>query len=209
MSIASSKIRAAALVALSLFSCTALADRADRDAAITADADFVRHDELKQTTQLKGNVLISKGTIRIRAALVDIKVDQQGYQLANASADPGKRVFFRQKREGLDEFIEVEAEVMEYNAREDTVQFTRNAVLKRFRGAVLNDEVSGSSIFYDNKTESFSVDRSQAAAPAASAAASSGRVRLVLTPRPAASAPAVPASATAPLRAASALGGTR
>jgi lipopolysaccharide export system protein LptA len=205
----SSKIHAALLLAVLVFSAAVRAERADKDAAMNAEADFARRDELKQTTHLKGNVTISKGTIRIRAAVVDVKLDQDGYEIATAMADAGKRVFFRQKREGLDEFIEAEAETMEYNARADTVQFSRNAVLRRYRGATLFDEVSGSGIFYDNKTESFSVDNAPGAVAAASAPAGSGRVRLVLTPRPAASAASAAPGAPAQLRPSSALGGTR
>jgi lipopolysaccharide export system protein LptA len=195
----------------------AQAERADRDAKMVAEADFVRHDELKQTTNLKGNVTISKGTIRMRAAVVDFKYDQEGYQQAFATADPGKRVFFRQKREGLDEFIEAESELMEYNQRADTVHFTRNAVLRRYRGATLQDEVTGESIRYDNRTESFAVDNlpAVAAGAASSAPVPSGRVRVVLTPRASASGPGVsiapaPApQASAPLRASSSLGPSR
>ncbi len=206
-----SKIRAVFIAFAMVLPLATLAERADKDAALNAEADFARRDELRQTTNLKGNVVISKGTIRIRAAVVNVKLDQDGYEIATATADPGKRVFFRQKREGLDEFIEAEAETMEYNSRADTVQFTRNAVMRRYRGVVLFDEVSGSSIFYDNKTESFSVDNPpQGAASAASVAPGQGRVRMVLTPRPAASAVSAPQpSAPAPLRPSSAIGAGR
>jgi lipopolysaccharide export system protein LptA len=187
------------------WSSVAHAERADRDAAMAWEADSAKHDDLKQITNLKGNVIISKGSIRIRAAAVEIKVDAEGYQLATAQADAGKRAFFRQKREGVDEFIEAEGESLLYNERADTVQFTKSAVLRRFRGATLSDEVSGSVILYDNKTESFSVDNGASSAPAGAPA---GRVRGMLTPRASASAPA-PAGGAPALRASSSAGAPR
>jgi len=35
-----------------------------------------------------------------------VRQDPEGYQYGVATAEPGKRAFYRQKREGLDEFIE-------------------------------------------------------------------------------------------------------
>jgi lipopolysaccharide export system protein LptA len=53
--------------------------------------------------------------------------------------------------------------------------------LRRYRGTMLNDEMSGNLVVYDNKTDKFTVDG--AAGPSGA-----GRVRAMLTPRPAASA---------------------
>ncbi len=187
-----SKIRAAIFFGLlGMLCCQAIAERADRDRPISYESDALRYDDLKQVSVLSGNVVLTKGTIIIRAAKLEIKKDIEGYQTATAVADAGKRVFFRQKREGVDEFIEAESEAMVYDERADTVQFSRNAVMRRYRGAVLSDETTGAGIFYDNKTESFSVD-SPVGAPTsggASGAAAAGRVRGVLTPRPDATAP--------------------
>lgn len=181
-----SKIRAAIFFGLVLGAVwPAFAEKADRDRPINYEADALRYDDLKQINTFTGNVVLTKGTIIIRAARLEVKKDLEGYQTATANADAGKRVFFRQKREGVDEFIEAESEAMVYDERADTIQFSRNAVMRRYRGAILSDETSGAAIFYDNKTESFSVD-SPVGAPAAAA---SGRVRGVLTPRPDTNAP--------------------
>ena len=94
-----------------------------------------------------------------------------------ATGNANRRAYFRQKREGLDEIIEGEAERLEYDGRADTVRLVNQAVLKRFRGSTLADEVAGSTISYDNTTEVFQV------VGGPSSAAPSGRVRGVLTPR--------------------------
>ena len=84
---------------------------------------------------------------------------------------------------------------MEYDGKADRVRFLQRAELRRFRGATLNDEISGSLIVYDNATDMFSVD---GGTNARSPSNPSGRVRAVLGPRAAASAAAPAAAAATP-----------
>ena len=55
------------------------------------------------------------------------------------------------------------------------------AALRRYRGTVLNDDITGQRIIYENLTDQFTVDGKQASGKPS--AESSGRVRAVLTPR--------------------------
>ena len=171
----------------------AAAERADRDKPMNAEADSLRYDDLKQTSVFTGNVVITKGTTIIRGAQVDVSQDPEGYQLAVATAAPGKLAYYRKKRDGVDEYIEGEGERIEYDSRADLVKFIRRAVVRRFKGATLSDETTGALIVYDNNTDVFTVD---AGAKNASAANPGGRVRAMLSPRGAASgATAVPPAA--------------
>ena len=179
-----------ALAALSL--SPASAENADRDKPMNAEADALRYDDLKQTSVFTGNVVITKGSTIIRGAQVDVKQDPEGYQQAIVVAAPGKLAYYRKKRDGLDEFIEGEGERIEYDSRQDVVKFMRNAVLRRYIGAVLADETTGSQINYDNKTDVFTVD---GGAQNRSATNPSGRIRALLSPRVAASAAGGRASA--------------
>jgi lipopolysaccharide export system protein LptA len=177
------------VAALGLLAGHAGAERGDRNQPLAFVADSARVDELKQTNILSGNVEITKGSIVIRADRVEVRQSREGWQSAVATGTSGKRAFFRQKREGSDEVLEGEAERLEYDSRADTVKLVNQAVMRRFRGNTLADEVAGSTISYDNGTEVFQV------VGGAASAAAPGRVRGVLTPRenPAASAPAVEA----------------
>ena len=157
-----------------------LAENADRDKPINAEADALRYDDLKQTSVFTGNVVITKGSTIIRGERVDVKQDPEGYQQAIVVAAPGKLAYYRKKRDGLDEFIEGEGERIEYDSRQDVVKFMRNAVLRRYNGAVLADETTGSQINYDNKTDVFTVD---GGAQNRSATNPTGRVRALLSPR--------------------------
>ena len=162
------------------------AEKADRNKPMNVEADALRYDDLKQTSVFTGKVVLTKGTIVIRGARVEVRQDPEGYQYGVVTADSGKLAFYRQKREGVDEFIEGESEVIEYDGKADRVKFIKRAELRRYRGGTLNDETLGSVITYDNGTDVFSVD----GGPASPAAG--GRVRAVLSPRSAASAPATP-----------------
>lgn len=185
--------------ALSLAVGSAQAERADRDKPMNIEADAMRYDDLKQVNVFTGQVVMTKGTIVMRGDRVEVRKDAQGYQFGVATAEAGKRAFFRQKREGVDEFMEGEGEVIEYDGRADKVTFIRRAVMRRYLGTQLNDEVTGGVIVYDNVTEVFTVD----AAKPGTGPGSSGRVRAVLTPQPSASAapaPVTPSAPTQPLR---------
>jgi len=184
--------------AVALATCPARAERADRNQPMHVEADALRYDDLRQTSVFTGRVVLTKGTIVIRGARVDVRQDPDGYQYGVVTAEQGKRAYFRQKREGVDEYIEGEGEVIEYDGKADRVKFIRRAEMRRYRGATLADEMAGSLITYDNATEVFTVDGGPASPTPG------GRVRAVLAPREAASAPGAapnrPATPPAQLR---------
>jgi len=78
-----------------------------------------------------GNVLVTKGTIIIRGARMDVRQDAEGYQYGVVTAAPGKRAYYKQKRNAPDEWIEGESEVIEYDSRADNVKFIGRAVMRR------------------------------------------------------------------------------
>lgn len=178
----------AAVLAAVFAMSPAIAERADRDKPMNAEADALRYDDLNQTTVFTGNVVITKGTIIIRGDRVEVKQDPEGYQFATSTAAPGKLAYYRRKRDNVDEFIEGEADRMEYDSRVDNVKLIGRAVLRRYDGAKLTDETSGSVINYNNVTDVFTVDGGNR-----TAANPSGRVRAVLAPKPSS-----PAGAPAP-----------
>ncbi len=192
--------------ACALFGGVTLAERADRNKPMNIEADALRYDDLKQTSIFTGRVVMTKGTIVIRGARVDVRQDAEGFQFGTVTAEPGKLAYYRQKREGLDEYIEGEADSIEYDGRADRVRFIRNAELRRLRGATVADEMTGSLIVYDNTTDVFTVDGSVSASGQQSGPG--GRVRAILTPRGAASAAAAP-GAPAQLRPTTTMGGER
>ena len=205
------------LVLLALGSAgSAMAEKADRTKPMNIEADALRHDDLKQTSVFTGRVVMSKGSIVLRGARLEVRQDADGYQSGVVTAEPGQRAFFRQRRDSspgmVEEYIEGEGEVIEYDGRADSVRFVRRAELRRLRGAVVGDEITGAVIVYNNLTDVFTVDGQKAATNSSGdAPAKGGRVRAVLSPKQAASeSPASPAAAPASapgLRPSTSLGG--
>jgi lipopolysaccharide export system protein LptA len=194
------------LVICGLALCAALAhaEDADRDKPMNIEADALRYDDAKKTSVFTGKVVLTKGTILIRGEKLEVRQDEQGYQYGVVTAAPGKRALFRQKREGLDEFIEGEGETIDYDGRQDTVKFIGQAQLRRLQGAKLNDEFNAGIIVYNNLTEVFTLDGAPATGAKGSTGqpgAPAGRVRAMLTPKPAlAPASSPPAPSGTPLR---------
>lgn len=196
------------VLTLAVTAGSAWAERADRTKPMNIEADALRYDDVKQVSVFTGKVVVTKGTIVIRGARIEVRQDPQGNQFGVVTAEPGKLAFFRQKREGVDEFIEGEGELIEYDSKADVVRFNRRAELRRYRGATLSDELTGNLIVYDNGTDVFTVNG--AVAQPGVPAGADGRIRAILTPRGAASAPATPASGPAPaLRPSVTMGGER
>lgn len=164
-------------LALAVLAGAAGAEKADRNKPMNVESDALRYDDLQQTSVFTGRVVLTKGSIVIRGAQIDVRQDPEGYQFGIVKAEPGKLAFFRQKREGVDEYIEGESEVIEYDGRADTVRFIKSAQLRRLRGATLADEVNGSMILYNNTTDVFTVDGGPPTP-------GRGRVRAMLTPKP-------------------------
>jgi lipopolysaccharide export system protein LptA len=191
-------------IAAALAACVALsahAEKADRlkDATLEADQD-AQLDLQKQVMVLRGNVVITKGTMVIRAARVEFSKTPGGYDKAVAFGAPGKPATFRQKRDGVDETMDGEAERLEYDGKTDVVKFINNATVRRLRGATLADEITGNLVTYDGTSEVMNVSGGSAG----TAANPGGRVRVVLAPTEgsdaAAEAARVAASGASPLK---------
>ncbi len=166
-------------------------DDANKPLNVSADRGG-RLDVVRQRSELIGNVILSRGSMQLKAERMDIQEGADGFYLAYAQGETGKPVSFRQDRDVAGESIQGYADQLEYDGRADTVRFIGNAVVRRMRGSVVVDEVSGAVIVYDNRTEVFGVEGGQGALQP------NGRVRLVLSPRGSASAAAAASAASAP-----------
>jgi len=169
------------LLLLHALPLTAHAESADRGKPMAIEADALRYDDLHQISVFTGNVVLTKGTIQIRGSRLEVRQDPDGYQFGRITGTPDQLAFFRQKREGQDEFIEGEGELLNYDGRADTVTFTNHAQLRRYRGTVLADQISGALIVYDNLSDKFRVDGSPTGVVSGT---TTGRVKAVLTPKP-------------------------
>lgn len=186
-------------------------EKADRDKPMNVESDALRYDDARQVSVFTGKVVLTKGTILIRGARLDVRQDPDGFQYGVVTAEPGKLAFFRQKRDGVDEFIEGEGETIDYDGRLDTVKFISKAQLRRYRGATLADEFTGGLIVYNNITSVFTLDSAPATGKNSSTGqpgAPAGRVKAMLTPTQDNTPGKAPAAST-PLRETNTLGGSK
>lgn len=165
------------------FAAPGHAEKADREKPINLEADRVTVDDAKQVSLFEGNVVLTQGTLVIRGDRMEVRQDREGFRYGTTW---GNLAYFRQKREGHDEFVEGWAERIEYDGRADKMQMFNRASMKRGE-----DEVRGSYISYDAATEFFQVIGG--GTKAATANNPEGRVRAVMQPKskdkPAAAAP--------------------
>jgi lipopolysaccharide export system protein LptA len=166
------------LVALCLGCVTtvALAEKADRDKPVNLEANTVTLDDIKKLSVYDGNVILSQGTLMLRADRV--QVAQKNGELDTVTAT-GRPVAFRQKLDGREEYIEGFADRIEYNGVTSDLELIGQARLRR--GA---DELRGARISYNASTEFYKV----VGQPGAQSP--SGRVRAVIRPKPRADQPA-------------------
>jgi lipopolysaccharide export system protein LptA len=151
-----------------------------------------------------GNVVISQGTMVLRADRVEMRERSDGYREAKAIGSAERPATFREKRDGVDETIEGAAERIEFDTRSDTVRLVGQAAVRRLRAGVVADEITGSLITWDNTNELFKVTGGE---PTPSNP--TGRVRAVFAPRENAAASAPQAGPAVPLRPTPSLGTPR
>ena len=182
------------LAMLALAGAPAFAEKADRVKDLNIEADLPgKIDLLNQFVVFHGNVVVTKGTMIIRAARIEVRETAEGYHTAVAFGTPAQHATFRQKRDAPDEFIEGDAERLEYDQKSDVIRFVNNATVRRLRGASQADEIAGNLVTYDSTTEVFNVS---GGAPA-TATNPGGRVRAVLVPKEGSAAAAEAAKAAA------------
>jgi len=168
----------ALLIVLGLSAAPALAERADRDKPIQLEADRITVDDAKQVQVFEGRVQLIQGTLVIHTERLVVTQDADGFQKGVAFAGERGLAHFRQKREGKDEYIEGEAERIEYDGKSEVAQFFLRARIKSGL-----DEVRGQYISYDGKSENYLVTNGPGGTVVAPVAGRDARVRAVIQPK--------------------------
>ena len=161
---------------LALLACAAPvhAEKADSEKPVNLESDRVTVDDIKQLAVFEGNVVLTQGTLRITGDRMEVRQDKEGFRYGTTW---GNLAYFRQKREGYDEYIEGWAERIEYDGRAEKMQMFTRAMMKRGE-----DEVRGNYISYDSQTEFYQVIGG--GTKASTANNPDGRVRAIMQPKP-------------------------
>lgn len=150
------------------------AELADKDKPINLEADRATIDDANKVQTLEGNVILIKGTLVIHADKIVVTEDEFGFQKSVAYGSGKSLAKFRQKREGLNSYMEGEGERIEHDSRSEIVEFFRRAWVRSS-----DDQVKGDYIWYDSIAEKYMVTAGKKA-PGASAPP---RVRAVIQPK--------------------------
>jgi lipopolysaccharide export system protein LptA len=150
----------------------AFAEKADKDKPTQIDANRMTSDDARRISIFEGNVVLTKGTILVRAERITVRQDAEGFQISTATGGPAR---FRQKRDGKDEWIEGEALSIEIDDKKEKVELRDQARITRDK-----DEVRGDVISVDTRSEFFSVSGGKTTAAGAN---NEGRVRAVIQPK--------------------------
>jgi len=171
------ELKLGACLAIFFFACLSLssnvfAESADRDKPIDLEADTLKVDDAKQISTYSGNVILTQGTLIIRADKLIVREDSSGFQQSTSLGNP---TTFKQKREGKNEYMEGSAQRIEYDGRMDKIQLYTKAWVKRGE-----DIVHGDYISYDANSEYAEV---LGGTKSTDGVTSSGRVRAVIQPK--------------------------
>ena len=154
----------------SLLSTPALAETADRSKPVNVEADSVTLDDLKKIGVYEGNVILTQGTLTMRADRVEVTQDPNGLKTVLATGNP---VSFREKRDRVDEYVEAYAPRVEFDNVKSLLTLSGGAQLRKGE-----DEIRGNVITYNTQTEFYKVVGEQNETRA------SGRVRVTIRPKP-------------------------
>jgi lipopolysaccharide export system protein LptA len=165
-----------AALALGCAYCAPLqAERADKEKPTNIEANRMSSDDTKRMSIFEGSVVLTKGTVVMRADRIVVRQDAEGFQLITAY---GKPVRFRQKGDRKDDkegvWTEGEALRIEIDDRNERIELFERARMSRDQ-----DVVNGEFISLDQRTEFFSVSAGKGAATAAPG----GRVKAVIQPK--------------------------
>ena len=165
-------MKRALVLVLALLSVPAAAEKADRQKPTEVEAERMTADDIRRVNVFEGNVVLTRGTIRVLADRIVVREDAEGYQYATATGNP---VRFRQRQDPKPPqtegpWMDGEARRVEIDNRKGTIELFEDARVNRG-----GDEVAGDYIFVDQRSDFFSVSAGKDQPGA--------RVRAILQPK--------------------------
>jgi lipopolysaccharide export system protein LptA len=142
---------------------SAWAETADRDKPMNIVADNCALDQKTQQSICSGNVVVTQGTMVLRADKLTTRQDEQGNQYSQGE---GRPVRFKQKLDS-GELLDAEALRFDYDGGKGFMVLMDKAWIKRNQDLVVGDKIT-----YDMNTEYYQAQSK-----------SGGRVNITLTPK--------------------------
>jgi lipopolysaccharide export system protein LptA len=164
------------LVAIAARVPSASAEQADREKPIHYQADTGDVNVQTKVGTLLGNVILTQGTLTIRADKIVFRQNADNSVSATAWGNP---LTFREKRDQVDEYYEGVAQRAEYDGQKRFLELFDRALLRKG-----SDEIRSNYISYNAETEFFKAEGRPDTRPAAAGESPLGaRVRGVFQPQ--------------------------
>jgi lipopolysaccharide export system protein LptA len=159
------------MLALAFAAGHAAAEQADSAKPTQIEANKMQADDVRRLTIFEGNVVVTRGTLKIQADRIVVHQDAEGYQHSTAT---GKPVRFRQRLDPKPPaaeggWMEGEAQRIEMDDRSGKIELFDAARVDR-----AGDKVAGDYILVDQRADFFSVTPGKGG----------GRVSATLQPKP-------------------------
>ena len=148
------------------------AEQADSNKPTQIEANRMTADDARRMNVFEGNVVVTRGTLNIRADRIVVRQDKDGNQFATATGNP---VRFRQRQDAKPpekegQWLEGEARRIEIDDAGGKVELYESARVNRG-----GDEVTGDYILVDQKSDFFTVTPGKK---------EGGRVTMTIKPKP-------------------------
>ncbi|MET0264493.1 MAG: lipopolysaccharide transport periplasmic protein LptA [Duganella sp.] len=173
-------ILSAALL-LAAVTMPAHAEKADSTKPIEVTFGQLDADDVKQIKTFTGNVVFTRGTIRMTSPKAVVTQDPEGYQFVVLTGGPGVQATFRQRLDGDgDQWVEGQADRIEYDDKTELVKLFAKGRIKRLEGSKVTSQVDGEFISYDSRREVFAVKNT----PTGDSKVGGGQSTMVIQPSP-------------------------
>jgi lipopolysaccharide export system protein LptA len=168
-----------AALLLAALAGTAHAEKADSNKPIEISFGQLDTDDVKQIKTFTGDVVLTRGTIRMTSPKAVVTQDPEGYQFVVLTGAPGVQATFRQKLDGEgDQWVEGQADRIEYDDKTELVKLISKGRIKRLEGTRITSQIDGEFISYDSRREVFAVKNT----PTGESKPGGGRGTMVIQP---------------------------
>lgn len=152
---------------------TAKPKAAERGLPMLVEADTADYQDIEQVSHFRGRVILTQGSMRIEADMVETIADPEGYQYATATMKKGGLVHFSQNRAGSNELMKAQGTKLVYDGKQNLVILTGKAQMQRLtpQGGLI-DQINGDELVYNQLAEVFESHKVN----------SKTRTRVVITP---------------------------
>lgn len=154
----------------------AQAKPAQEEPETTVLSDSLTHDDANKVSVFKGNVILTRGLLRLTADELHLTEDAKGFQHGKAVMKSGKKVHIIEERPENYEVVHAEGDHATYNGQSEVMHLIGHAIVTRMVCGKAVDTVRGETVIYNSKANTYQ-------AVGGPTAPDNGRVRSVVQPR--------------------------